>query len=88
MVDLADWNGLISERTDDFDALRVTVPAPVVSASFASPFRALANDNASYFVKCLDGCPLHARMSLAIEYVVAGAARLIGAPVGGTRLVP
>ncbi|GAA3707626.1 hypothetical protein GCM10022224_086500 [Nonomuraea antimicrobica] len=87
MVDLRDWSGLVRGRHDRFDGLHVRALSGAAGQSFASPFEVLANDGGRYFVKALEGCQEFARGSLAIEYVVAEAGRLIGAPVCDTSLI-
>ncbi|MDA0635339.1 hypothetical protein OUY22_18105 [Nonomuraea sp. MCN248] len=87
MVDLRDWSGLVRGRHDHFDGLYVRALIGSVGQSFASPFQVLANDGRRYFVKALDGCQEFARGSLAVEYVVAEAGRLIGAPVCDSSLI-
>lgn len=88
MVHLSDWFGRVrGHRTDDFDDLRVTAIVSPPDWSFASPFRVIGSDRCGYFVKTIDACVGNARASLAIEYIVAGAGRLIGAPVCESSLI-
>ncbi|MFC4535067.1 hypothetical protein [Sphaerisporangium dianthi] len=88
MVELADWHGLVSERTNDYDGLQLVAMVAPGSRSWASPFRVVANDRNGYFVKTLESCSRDwARGSLAVEYIVAQAGKLIGAPVCDTSLI-
>ncbi|MEU6716026.1 hypothetical protein ABZ897_31560 [Nonomuraea sp. NPDC046802] len=88
LVHLSDWSGRVrGHRTDDFDDLRVTAIVSPPDWSFTSPFRVIGSDRCGYFVKTIDACVSNARASLAIEYIVAGAGRLIGAPVCESSLI-
>lgn len=86
MTDEAEWLRLIAERNDDFDGLRVVAPEPA-GGTWSGPFRALASDGESYFVKSLATCPPGQEASLVIERVVAAVGGLIGAPVCHTTLI-
>jgi hypothetical protein len=85
-MDEAAWLRLIAGRNDDFDALRVVAPEPA-GGTWSGPFRALASDGESYFVKSLATCPPGQEASLVIERVVAAVGGLIGAPVCRTTLI-
>lgn len=88
MADLAGWYGLVSGRTDDYDALRLVAIVAPGGQSWASPFRAIADDGNDYFVKTLESCRRDwARGSLAVEYVVGRVGKLIEAPVCDSRLI-
>ncbi|MEV4547037.1 HipA family kinase [Nonomuraea wenchangensis] len=87
MVDPRAWSGLVRGRHDRFDELHVRALIGSAGQSFASPFQVLASDGRRYFVKALGGCQEFARGSLAVEYVVAEAGRLIGAPVCESSLI-
>ncbi|MEU1733725.1 hypothetical protein [Streptosporangium sp. NPDC020145] len=88
MADLSEWSSLVTGRHDDFDSLTVrALTGGAMGQSFASPFPVIGSDNRRYFVKALEGCPEHARGSLAVEYVVAQVGRLIGAPVCDSGLI-
>ncbi|MCF6474554.1 hypothetical protein FAF44_40160 [Nonomuraea sp. MG754425] len=87
MVHPRDWTGLVHGRDDRFDALTVRALSGSASQSWAHPIRVLASDGQSYFMKTLGGCPEFAQGSVAVEYVVAQAGRLIGAAVCRTSLI-
>lgn len=88
MVELDDWSGLVHGRTDDFDELYVVAPEPASpSPSFGGPFRAMASDRQTYFVKSLDTCVVGGKPSLVVEQIVARLGGLIGAPVCKTSLI-
>lgn len=87
MVQLGDWSGLVTGRTDDFDALLLIAPVAGAGGSWSGPFRATASDGHDYFVKSLDMTPPGEGASLAVEFVVAEVGRLIGAPVCHTSLI-
>jgi hypothetical protein len=86
LVDLGDWSGLVHDRNDDFDSLYVVAPDPA-GGSWGGPFRAVASDRRTYFVKSLQTCPQGQQASLAIEQITAQVGRLIGAPVCETSLI-
>lgn len=86
MTHEAAWLRLIVGRNDDFNGLRVVAPEPA-GGTWSGPFRALASDGESYFVKSLATCPPGQEASLVIEYVVAAVGSLIGAPVCHTTLI-
>ncbi len=88
LVDRSDWDGMVRGRNDDFSALYVVAPDAVGSGtSWGGPFRAVASDPRSWFVKSLQTCPPGQGSSLAVEQIVAQAGRLIGAPVCETSLI-
>lgn len=88
LVELDDWSGLVHGRTDDFDELYVVAPeATSTSPSYGGPFRAMASDNQTYFVKSLDTCIPAGERSLAVEQIVARLGELIGAPICKTSLI-
>ncbi|MEV7014048.1 HipA family kinase [Streptosporangium sp. NPDC051022] len=87
LVELAEWKGLVKGRSDSFDDLSMIMLLETGRNSFASPFLAAASDGHRYWVKCIDTCPEHAKMSIAIEYIVSGVGRLIGAPVCESSLI-
>lgn len=87
MVELEDWNGLIKDRNDDFNDLRMTALLATGGNSFARPFLAVADDGRSYWVKCIDTCPQHSKMSVAIKHIVSNVGRLINAPVCESNLI-
>lgn len=87
LVELEDWNGLIKDRNDDFDDLRMTALLATGGNSFARPFLAAADDGRRYWVKCIDTCPQHSKMSVAIEHIVSNVGRLINAPVCESNLI-
>lgn len=80
MPDLVEWNALVTGRHDSFDDLSVVAPEPG-GGSWSGPFRAIASDGHSYFVKSASTCPPGQEASLVIERVVGLAGALIGAPV-------
>lgn len=87
MVELADWSGLVRERTDSFDALTLVKPMVPAATFWAGPFRATASDQRDYFVKTLQTCQRTQEPSLAIEQIVSQVGQLIGAPVCETSLI-
>ncbi|MFC0866262.1 HipA family kinase [Sphaerimonospora cavernae] len=88
MVALTDWDGLVSGRTDSYNTLRLVAILAPGGQSWASPFRGIADDDHDYFIKTLEGCRRDwARGSLAVEYVVGQAGRLIDAPVCENTLI-
>jgi hypothetical protein len=87
LVDLTEWSGLVRARTDTFDDLRMTGPVAPSGGSWSGPFRVIASDGNQYFVKSVDTCPPGQQASVAIEHIVAGVGRLIGAPVCTTSLI-
>lgn len=89
VADIAEWEGLVRDRSDGFDGLLMIAPTPgaAAGASWSGPFRAIASDGEDYFVKALDTCPTGQEASLTIEYVVAQVGRLIQAPVCETSLI-
>ncbi|MEU8037342.1 HipA family kinase [Streptosporangium sp. NPDC049078] len=87
LVGLEDWAGLVGSRDDSFNDLIMTMPLTPGGNTFASPFLAVASDDRRYWVKCVDACEDHTKMSVAIEYVVSGVGRLIGAPVCNGSLI-
>jgi hypothetical protein len=87
MVELPDWDALVSNRSDDFDALSIQATVAPSGASWSGPFRVIGSDGHDYFVKSLQTCPLGQEASLAIEHVVARVGSLIGAPVCSTSLI-
>lgn len=80
------WEDLVGGRDDNFDDLQVIAPEPS-ERTWSGPFRAIASDNNSYFVKSLATCPLDEGASLATERIVAQAGLLIGSPVCRTSLI-
>ncbi|MFI6631363.1 hypothetical protein ACIBI7_21040 [Nonomuraea fuscirosea] len=88
MATFTDWHGLVSGRTDSYDSLNliaVTIPG---MQTWATPFRGIADDGHEYFIKTLDGCKKEwTRGSLAVEYIVGQAGKLIGAPVCDNALI-
>lgn len=88
MVELADWRGLVSGRTDDYDAVHLVAVITPGGQSWASPFRAVADDGNDYFVKTLESCRRDwARGSIAVEYIVGKVGKLVGAPVCASTLI-
>ncbi|MGJ6966424.1 hypothetical protein ACSDR0_31390 [Streptosporangium sp. G11] len=87
MAELEDWVGLVGGRDDSFNDLIMTMLVTPGGNTFASPFLAVASDDRRYWVKCIDACEDHTKMSVAIEYVVSGVGRLIGAPVCDSSLI-
>ncbi|MFB9673874.1 HipA family kinase [Streptosporangium vulgare] len=87
MAELEDWAGLVGGRDDSFNDLSVTMLMTPGGNTFASPFLAAASDGRRYWVKCVDTCPEYAKMSVAIEHIVSGVGRLIGAPVCDSSLI-
>lgn len=87
MVDLNDWEGLVSARSDDFTSLTVSATVAPAGGSWSGPFRVVGSDGNDYFVKSLETCPTGEGASLAIEHVVAEVGRLIAAPVCATSLI-
>jgi hypothetical protein len=86
MANLDSWSGLIRNRNDDFNSLWV-VTVEAAGHTWSGPFRATGSDLNTYFVKCLQSCPRDQQASLAVEQIVAGVGRLIGAPVCETSLI-
>ena len=88
MVALASWQGLVSGRVDDHVCPSLVAIISPGGQSWASPFRAIADDGYDYFVKTLEGCKRDwARGSLAVEYIVGQVGKLIGAPVCENTLI-
>lgn len=87
MVTVSNWQGLVTNRSDNFDALRIAAPSATAVGSWSGPFRVIASDGHEYFVKSLDTCPQGQEASLAIEFVVARVGGLIGAPMLNTSLI-
>jgi hypothetical protein len=88
LVELGDWSGLVRDRNDDFDALYVMAPEPTPAGpGHGGAFRATASDKRGYFVKSLQTCIRGEEASVAVEQIVAGLGRLIGAPVCHTSLI-
>src|SRR5580765_7339702 len=87
MSSLDEWTGRLAGRNDDAEVPTLVMLIGQAGASWGAPFRALADDQNEYFVKCCDACPPGAQASLAIEQIVAGVGRIIDAPVCDTSLV-
>lgn len=86
-IQLNDWAGLVGARSDDFEDLYVVTPVAGSGSSWSGPFRVTANDGQDYFVKSIETVQPGEGASLAAEFVVAEAGRLIGAPVCHTSLI-
>lgn len=86
-MDLADWQGLVDARHDDFDDLRVVAIVGSAEATWSGPFRAVASDGNQYFVKSLSTCPAGQERSLVSEHVIARVGRLIAAPMCRVSLI-
>lgn len=87
-VEQGAWRGLIAGRTDAsrgvaIEAFSPSAPMP----TFSSPFRVVGDDRMDYFVKSLDNSPPGMGATLAAEYIVAAAGRLISAPVIRTVII-
>lgn len=87
VVELADWEGLVDARHDDFDDLRAVAVVGAAEPTWSGPFRVAASDGRQYFVKSLDTCPAGQQRSLVSEHVIARAGRLIGAPMCDVSLI-
>jgi hypothetical protein len=87
LVSLADWSGLVADRSDAFDNLQMVAAVGPSGGSWSGPFRVIASDQRQYFVKSLDTCPAGQEASIAIERIVAEVGRLIDAPVCFTSLI-
>lgn len=87
MVAESDWSGLLRGRRGDQHDLSVVAVVSSSGNSFGNPIQVIASDNRQYWVKNLNGCPAVAQASLAIEFVVSGVGRLIGAPVCETKVI-
>lgn len=82
-----EWATSIPARTDDFSGLAVSLITGFVAGSISSPFRVVADDGQSYWVKVQDYCLASEEAALVKEYVVARVGALIGAPVCHTSLI-
>lgn len=80
MATEADWNGLVSGRSDSpTRGLYVSACLQPGKGSAASPFLALGSDGAEWWVKPPENAML--LRALVTEQVVAGVGNLIGAPM-------
>jgi hypothetical protein len=81
------WVSRLGGRSNDIEYASIALIEGGAAASMNGPFRVTASDGKSYFVKALDAVPRQFHQTIAIEYIVAGAGRLIGAPVCETRII-
>lgn len=80
------WRSQLLGRPNSAE-LSVTLIEMGSTPSMNGPFRVTASNNKSYFVKAMDAVAPAYRQTIAIEFLVAGAGRLIGAPVCETRVI-
>jgi hypothetical protein len=79
------WDGLIRDRADPSDALRIELLVRASHAGTAGAFLGAAGDDTQWYVKPPNH--LQGGKVLVTEFVVASLGRLVGAPVCDARLL-
>lgn len=87
MPDFGGWETLIASRTDSGPSLSIAATISGSGGTWSGPFRVIGSDGNDWFVKSLQTCPAGQEASIAIEHIVAGVGKLIGAPMCDTSLI-
>ena len=85
MIELAQWGGLITGRTDPVDARVIALPIKPSPRGGSGTFLAADSDGVQWWVKPVNNA--QGERVTVTEAIVAAAGRLIGAPVCETTIV-